>query len=287
MTILITGANGNIASLTIQHLRAAGEDVRAVVRDEAKAGPLREAGCEVVVQDLDEPVPASLFDGVSSALFLTAPNPDADKQMHHLIEAAQGTDVHVVRLSAIGAAPDAPTSNGRLHHASDDELTASGLRYTILRPSWFMLNILWGLESIAKENKIYQGMGDGSIGMVDVRDIAAVAAKILQDRSHAGETLTLTGPASVTWHDFATAVGASLEQPVEYVPVPVDAVKQGVLEMGMGQWFADMMADYSTAYGQDWGDIVTDDVENVLGRPPRSIDAFSNDVLAPMLQSAA
>lgn len=285
MTILITGANGNISSATIQQLRAAGQDVRAVVRDAQKAGPLREAGCEIVVQDLDEPVPSSLFDGVSSALFLTAPNPNADQQMHHLIEAAQGSDVHVVRLSAIGAAPDAPTHNGRLHYASDAELAASGLKHTILRPSWFMQNIFWGLDAIAKEGKIYQGMGDGRIGMVDVRDIVDVAAKLLQDGGHVNKTLLLTGPASVTWNDFAKAVGTALDKPVEYVPVPVEAVKQGVLEMGMGDWFADLMADYSKAYSENWGDIVTDDVEHVIGKPPRSIAQFSNEVLAPAMHA--
>ncbi len=287
MTILVTGANGNIATMTIQQLRAAGKDVRAVVRDESKAGPLREAGCEVVVHDFDKPVPASLFEGVSSALFLTAPNAQADQQMHHLIEAAKGTNVHVVRLSAIGAAADAPTANGRLHHTSDEELIASGLKYTILRPSWFMQNIFWGLESIAKEGKIYQGMGDGSIGMIDVRDIAEVAAHILQQGGHVGETLTLTGPASVTWHDFASAVGTAIDQQVDYIPVPVEAVKQGVLGMGMGEWFADLMADYSTAYSQNWGNIVTEDVANVLGKPARSIEAFSTEVLAPALQATA
>ena len=150
-----------------------------------------------------------------------------------------------------------------------------------------MQNVFWGVESIAKEGKIYQGMGDGRIGMVDVRDIAEVAATILQEGGHVGETLTLTGPESVTWHVFADAVGSALGRPVDYVPVPVDAVKQSVLDMGMGPWMADLMADYATAYSQNWGDHVTADVEKVLGRPPRSVDAFSGEVLAPALQATA
>lgn len=53
--ILVTGATGNTGSGLVPALRGAGVDVRAFVRDEAKAQPLKDLGAEVVVGDLDRP----------------------------------------------------------------------------------------------------------------------------------------------------------------------------------------------------------------------------------------
>ncbi len=283
--ILVTGANGKTPSLVIARLRKAGAEVRAVVRDKSKAEALAALGCEIVVRDLESGSGLeSLFDGVDAAFFATSMNPDADKHMTHLIQAAKGKNVHVVRMSAIGAAADAPTDNGRLHHASDETLKASGLSFTILRPHFFMDNMAWAIPQIAGENKIYQGMGDGRLGMIDVRDIADVAATILLKGGHVGETYTLTGPASISWGDVAASVSRARGKPVEYVPVPVDAIREGVRGMGMGDWAAQVLGDYHAAYGRGWGDLTTTHVEKVTGQPARSIDAFTTEVLVPMLK---
>ncbi len=283
--ILVTGANGNTPSLTITRLRKAGVEVRAVVRDKSKAEALAALGCEIVVRDLEDGTGLeSLFDGVDAAFFATSMNAAADKHMSHLIQAAKGSNVHIVRLSAIGAAEDAPTANGRLHHASDEKLKASGLPFTILRPHFFMDNMAWAIPQIAGENRIYQGMADGRLGMIDARDIADVAATILLKGGHIGKTYTPTGPASISWADVAASVGRARGKPVEYVPVPVDAIRAGIRQMGMGDWAAEVLGDYHAAYGRGWGNFVTSDVEKVTGNPARSIDAFTKEVLAPMMK---
>jgi hypothetical protein len=75
-----------------------------------------------------------------------------------------------------------------------------------------MQNILGSLETITAEGVFYQGMGGGKIAMIDVRDIADSAARVLLDRSHAGTTCTLTGPASIIWHTAAEAFSKALGQ---------------------------------------------------------------------------
>lgn len=286
MTVLITGANGNIASMAIQQLRLQNVPVRALIRDPDHRPELEAQGCEVVIHDLDEPIPSSVFTGIERALFITAPNANAAKQMHHLISAAIGTGVHVVRVSAIKAAADAPTENGRLHHESDQELMDSGLPYTILRPNWFMQNCLWNVDTILNENKIYHGMGEARIGMIDVRDVADCCVKILRDGGFEGEVLTLTGPEIIDWHRFAHFVGNAIDSDVDSVAVPVDAVRQGVIDMGAGEWMGDMLADYSTAYAHQWGAVVTDDVERVTGRPARGAKSFAYEVVGAMATTA-
>ncbi len=285
-TILITGANGSISSTTIPLLRQQGVEVRAVVRDLTKSRPLLELGCKVVLQDLDKPVPPSLFEGVDAALFLTAASPNAPKQMHNLIDAAEGSNVHVVRVSALKASVDAPTSNGRAHHRSEMELRSSGLPHTILRPNFHFQNILQALPSIQGDGKIRQGMGSARLGMIDARDTAACAATILLNGGHVNKTYTLTGPASIGWSDVAKTVSRVVGSKVQYVPVPLEPIWHDSLDFGLSEWSAQSAVDYAKAYSEGWGDLVTNDVRAITGKPPRSLSHFCDEVIGPLVQPA-
>ena len=78
-----------------------------------------------------------------------------------------------------------------MHALSDAELQGSGLGWTILRPHFFMQNLLGAIDG----NTLRTHLGEGRLGMIDVRDIAEVAARILTaPASHAGHIFTLTGP---------------------------------------------------------------------------------------------
>ena len=117
-----------------------------------------------------------------------------------------------VRMSAIGAAHDAPSRNGRLHALSDAELQRSGLRWTILRPHFFMQNLFATVPTIAAQGSIFWDMASGSLGMIDARDIGDFAARILLAAPHEHDQAiyTLTGPAAVTLGDAATAIGDAM-----------------------------------------------------------------------------
>lgn len=287
--ILVTGATGNVGSLTVPHLLKENANVRALVRDPEKAKPLKEQGVEIAQGEFDTPTGLKeAFEGVDAAFLITSPNPNSAKQMHHLIEAAkQAKTPHVVRLSVIKAAPDAPTENARLHHTSDEELQESGIPYTILRPNFFSQNLFMSVETINKEGKMYWGMGDGKIGMIDVRDIAESAAKVLTGDGHEGTIYTMTGPKSISFHEIADIMSNKLGQNVEYVPVTPEDVRKSLEQMGLGEWFAQVMADYSVAYDKGWGDFTTDDVQNLTGHPARSFENTFDDVLAPAIEMPA
>ena len=280
--ITVTGATGNIGQLVVPALLAGGAQVTALVRDSKKAEGLKSQGVTVVDgQYTDAAAVQTAFAGADAILMIAPPNPDAVTQMSALITAAKKEgSPHVVRMSAIKAAADAPTENGKLHHVSDNELIDSGLPYTILRPHFFMQNVWMSIPTIKEQSKIYWGMGDGKMGMVDVRDIADVAVKILLNGSHQGETLNPTGPESITFTQVAEAISKFLNKEVTYINVTYEQVRQSIIEMGWGDWGGQIMYDYSKAYTAGWGDYTTDDVEKVTGNKSRSIDQFVNEVLA-------
>lgn len=278
-TILITGATGNISSGIIAQLKGAEHSLRVLVRNPEKAEELRRQGVEIQVGDLEKPwTLGPAFAGADTVWILAPPGPRAPEQCSNALWAAtQGGAKHVVRMSAFGAAHTAPTINSRLHALSDAELMASGMPFTILKPHFFMQNLMMAAQSIAQQGAMYFPLADGKMGLIDSRDISDFAAHVLTTGGHEGKTYTLTGPASLSMHQIAAAIGNAIGKTVAYVPVSVDDARQSMAQMGMDDWMVNLMCDYFKAYSANWGDVVTDDFQRVTGKAPRSIEQFARD----------
>ncbi len=279
--ILVTGATGNVGSVLIPNLTNLGADVRALTRDESKAQGLKDAGIEVVVGALEKPSSLdAAFRGVDKVLLITPPNPNEVIQAQNGIQAAKrmGSPL-IVRLSAdpIRGMPGAlPRLSGQ-HAETDGMLKASGLPYNIIRPHFFMQNTMMAAQTVAAEGVVYTAMKNGKLGMIDVRDIADVAVKVLTEDGHEGKTYTLTGPASISFHDVATALSKALGKQVTYVNVPLDAARKELISMGLPEWVADALSETFTAFSEGYGDFTTADVEQVTGHPARSYETFARD----------
>jgi uncharacterized protein YbjT (DUF2867 family) len=266
MAILITGANGNVSSAVLQSLGS--HDVRALVRDPARAPQ----GVPVTIGDLDNPDSlTSAFEGADVLWLLTPMGPRAPHQSSNAVWAARQAGIkHVVRMSAIGAANDAPTRNGRLHALSDAELTGSGLNWTLIKPAAFMQNLIGAVV----DGVLYGATGEGRTGMIDVRDIGEFAAHVLSDPApHAGRSYTLTGPASISHSDAAAQAGAT------YQPLTPALAYEAMRQAGLDGSIASMGAEYAATYATGWGDYVTTDFADVMGRAPRSFAQFAREYL--------
>ncbi|MFI6584473.1 SDR family oxidoreductase [Embleya sp. NPDC050493] len=280
-TLLITGATGTVSGALIEALDDCGFRLRALIRDPSKAEALRARGIDVRIGDLDEPrsLPPA-FEGVHD-LWMVVPNgPRAAENNMNAIWAARRADVErVVRLSAVDAAHDAPTRSGRLHALSDHEVRRSGLGWTILRPHWFMQNLLAEADDIATEGTFRLNTADARLGMVDARDIAALAAKVLTDgpNHHHERIYTPTGPQSIGFADVARQFERVLGTPVRYIPTADDEREARLLGFGVPAWIVGMLTEYARAYASGWGDFTTTDVEDVTGRRPRGIADFAHD----------
>ena len=233
-------------------------------------------------------VPSGIFRfrGVDKVFLITPPNPHQVAQASNGIQAANRTGSPlIVRLSAgavIGMRGALPRISGQ-HAETDAELVASGLPYTILRPHFFMQNTMMAADTVAsgcpgcKHGIVYMPMKSAKIGMIDVRDIVDVAVKVLTEDGYQGKTYTLTGPASITFHDVAAALSKALGKEVQYVDVPLEAGRQAMISMGLPEWTADAFGEYTTAFSEGYGDYTTDYVEQLTGHPARSYETFARD----------
>lgn len=111
-------------------------------------------------------------------------------------------------------------------------------------------------------------MGEGSLGMIDVRDISDSFAALLLNGGHENKIYNSTGPESITFADVAGIIAEGFGKQVNYVPIPVEAVGKFILKAGWGEWGARVMMDYSKAYSKGWGDFTNDDVETITGNKP-------------------
>ena len=279
-TILLTGATGSVSSAVIRSLKGSGHRLIGLVRDEAKAKDLAAQGVELRKGDLS--LLRSIegeFAGVDVAWLLTPPGANAPIQSSNALWAARlGGVKHVVRMSAVGAAHDAPNLNSRLHALSDAEIAGSGLPFTVVKPHFFMQNLMMAAKSVAEQGKIYFALGDAKLPMVDVRDIAACVAAILANPApHAGKTYTLTGATAIGLDQVAAAIGEALGKPVTYVPVPVAAMVETVAKMGLDDYNQVALRDYFTSYSRGWESQVTTAVKDLTGTAPRGIAEFARD----------
>jgi uncharacterized protein YbjT (DUF2867 family) len=126
-------------------------------------------------------------------------------------------------------------------------------------------------------------MGDGRWAMIDVRDVAdAVTATVMADEFD-NSVYELSGPASISFHDIAATLGELTGRPIAYIAITPDEVAAMLLSYGFDEWHANLLREYSAAYGDGWGDLVTGNVEALTGHAARSFRQFAADLLLPAL----
>ncbi len=274
--ILVAGATGNTGSALVEQLANTGRDFRVMVHSKEKEILAKKGKAQVVIGDFDDA--ASLeraLEGIERAYLVSPASPDMARREKAFVDAAKKMGMkHIVKLAALGAAADSPVGLLRQHAKIEEYIKQSGIDSTFLHAHFFMENLLGNVASVRNEGAIYSPLGDARLSPISVLDIAAVALKVLTAEGHAGKTYTLTGPESVAYGRIADTLGGVIGKKVNYVQVPYDAARDGMLKSGMPEWFADDLLRLMKTWGEGKGDIVSRDVENVTGRKPISLKEF-------------
>lgn len=267
--VLVTGATGTIGSEIVRRLAARAVPVRAVTRDPARAR--MPEGVEVVRGDYNDAASmAAAMTGVEAAFLVGVLGPEDADTDRALIATARAAGVRrIVKLSAIGTGEPDLGRVGTWHLPGEQAARESGLEWTVLRPSTFASNTLSWSEPIRAGQPVPNLTGAGAQGVVDPRDVAAVAVEALHSAAHAGNTYTLTGPELLTAADQAAALAAILGHPIEVVDVPEEQARGHMLAAGMSAEYVDGALAGQAYLRAGRNAVRTDDVRTVLGRPPR------------------
>jgi uncharacterized protein YbjT (DUF2867 family) len=273
--ILVTGATGTVGSEVVRQLVAVGQRPRAFVRDPDRAHRRLGEQAEHVAGDLDRPetLEAGLA-GVDRVFLITAQSTRQLDWEGAVIGAAVRAGVrHVVKVSVFCADEHSPLQIARQHWQAEQALERSGLAYTIVRPVFFMQNLL----GMVRDGAIYTAARDGRVAMVDARDVAAVVVAALTSRGHEGRIYTLTGPEALSFDDVAETLSGQTGGQIRHVRVPPDAVGHALQRAGVESWFAEDMAKLHGMLAGGYEDVVTEDARTITGSRPRTLSRFARD----------
>jgi uncharacterized protein YbjT (DUF2867 family) len=277
--ILITGATGNNGRELVRQLAAAGQRVRALVRNTAKAADLKSTNVELAIGDFDQPATLdAALRGVEKAFLLTPVAEHFVEWQSAFIEAAQRAEVkHLVKFSGMGADSNVKAELLRLHNETDNLLRKSAVPFTILQPNSFHQNILSSAETIKTQGAFYWPLKNAAQSTVDIRDVNAIAARVFTSPGHEGNTYVITGPEALTFQQAAEKLSAVLGRDIQYVDVPLSAAEDGMRKSGMPEWNVHALGELLSYFASGAAATVTDSVPRLLGRPAISFEQFVQD----------
>jgi uncharacterized protein YbjT (DUF2867 family) len=276
--IMLIGGRSKIGSALIGKLVASGEAVRALVlsgEDEESLG----GGVETVTGDLEDVDSLrSAVAGAERMFLLCGPTEDEVTLNRNAIDVARDAGIRLlVRSSILGSDAASQATFVRDHGRCDEYLRASGVPHAIVRPNLFLQNIPENtIPSVDAEGNFYANAGAARVSMVDTRDVAAVAAVLLTEPGHEGKAYDVTGPEALCYGDVARKLSDTMGRKITYIDAPDDAVRGALLGFGLGEWLVgalvDLYQDYRRSGIDGYAAQVTDTVERLTGRAPRSLD---------------
>ena len=269
--ILVTGATGHVGRELVPQLLEMGHSVRVLVRDPHKVAQL-DPGVERAVGDLERPATLeSAMAGVDGIFLLTF---QTDQDANVLAAAKRAGVRRVVKLSTLEAS-DLRLQIGRWHRERERLIEGSGLEWTFLRPGMFMSNAVdWWAESIKGQGGVFFPGGKARVAPIDPRDVAAVAAAALTRPGHEGHVYELTGPELLTIRQMVETIEHVLGSPLRYQNIPPFVARFFMSRSGMDKSLVKALMELVASLQRDEGAVATGTVEQVLGRAPRSFEAW-------------
>lgn len=275
--ILVTGAGGKTGQAVIRALVARGAAVRAMVRHEGQAQAVRQAGVMAVYQGdmANENDLRQALAGVR-AVYHICPNmhPNELGIGEKLLAAAhQHTLSHLVYHSVLH-----PQTHEMPHHWQknqlEEKLFTAGIPYTILQPAAYMQNILAGWSRITQQGILANPYPITTrLSLVDLRDVAEVAARVLTEPGHNYATYELVGTRPLTQTQVAALLSQVLDRPVVATEIPLEEWRWQV-GATLSAYALDTlvkMFHYYAAYGLEGNPTI---LNLLLSWPPTSLESF-------------
>ena len=275
-TTLVVAASGTVGSALAQSLAEQGHSVR---RATSKTAP---AAGQVHLNLSDPATIAPAFAGVDKAFFLSPPGyVNQDQLLIPLIDQARERGLRkAVLMTAMGANAD-PTSPMR---KAEVHLEQSGLSYNIIRPNWFMqnFNTFW-LHGILEQGKIILPVGNAKGSFIDARDIAAVAASLLNRDDLNNRDFDLTGPQALSHDEVAKILAQEVGRPIVFQDITPEAMLDGLLAAQLPRPYAEFLVMILGFFKAGYVERLTDSVQLVTGKAPRSFAQYAKDYRASWL----
>ena len=275
--ILVVGAAGRVGRALVPLLRERGHEVVAgSARADALPALDAVAGRATIADPRRPDTIREAAEGADGVFLATGDARDQDAvEAGALAAITSAGRPFTVKLSAQSAGLSPPVSFGVQHAAAEAALRRSGLPHAVLRPVFFQQSLLL-MANDARKGRLVAPTGRGRAAMVDARDVAASAAAILdRPAGHDGTVHELTGPEAMSFGEVAARIGRLTGRGVRHVSPPAFLARRLLpLMTDLDRFAAGQVVDLMRAIAGGAQATVTDTVERLTGRSPRSVDAF-------------
>ena len=276
MSIVITGASGHLGRATAGMVleRMPASEVILTTRHPEEISDLAARGAEVREADFERPETlVGAFEGGEKLLLVStdAVGTRVDQQRAAIEAAGKAGIRQVIYTSYVNPVEDNPAAVTADHRETEAALRESGLAWTALRNGLYAeYQVPAGAQAIATGRLVHNN-GDGETAYVSREDCAAAAAAVLSTEGHEGEAYDITGPRPLSQDNVAALLSEVSGRPVEAVAVDDEEFVQGLAASGIPEPAARSIATFGRAIREGFISEASGAVENLTGRPPRSL----------------
>ena len=277
----IIGGTGNTGSCVVASLKSKNADFVCLARDPLAAKEKLGEDVSIVKADINDPASIEIgLSGCTKLFLLSGHNPTMAQQEISVIETAERVGVnHIVKLSGGDAIvqENTPAMIGRAHWEIEQALKSSNVDWTILRPAFFMQNLLNTAPIVIGQAKIMMPIiADVKIAMIDVRDTGDVAASVLTEDGHSKRTYFLGGY-DYTLNDFSNKISDELGKKIPFVEIPIENAVAVMKDKGMPDWLIDHQVTLMGLVSSGVAAGANTNIENISGHRARSLADFVKD----------
>jgi len=281
--ILVTGASGKTGNAVVKALAAKGADVRALARRAEQAAALRAIGAvEVAIGSFDEPATLMRAADGADAIYHICPNVSRH-ELSFAETVAAAARVHGVKRFVFHSVLH-PQIEAMPHHwqkmRTEEMLLAAGFDLTVLQPTAYMQNILATWRGVVADGVFRVPYPTGSrLSLVDLDDVAAVAALVLTEDGHIGATYELAGTLPLTQSEVAALIGATLGRAIRAQAEAVEAWEARASAAGIGEHERATLAAMFRYYAKHGLVGNPNTLRWLLGRKPTDLAQFLSRVV--------
>jgi len=268
---LVFGGTGSLGRHVLNELVARGtapKTITTVGRNTSRLAELAEAGFGTAPLDLSDS--AGVADLVSNHFdIVLISGSDRDRLAQHMsvIKAAKNADARHVYYTSGVRADDGQVEINADHKATEDTLIASGIKYTILRNTWYIENYIQAMAGPRYTGVLAAAVGNAVVAAASRKDLAEALATVVTTDGHDNVTYSLSGDTDFTYADIAEAMSVVLERDVTYVPVSPDELRVQLTGSGMDDGLAGFLVSLDETIAAGTFSRVGDDLSRLIGRP--------------------
>ena len=275
MKILVTGATGKLGSKVVDSLLKTlpANQLAVSVRNPEKAEGLRARGVEVRQGDFDQPETLdTAFAGIDRLLIISADgdNDTRTRQHANAVQAAERAGVKFIAYTSIVNATESKNLFAPTHVATEAAILKTGIPYSFLRNNWYLENEIGSIQGVMSGAPWVTSAGNGKVGWSLQKDYAEAAATVLLGNGHENTVYEFSGK-PLTQEELVSELQAVLGKEILLQQVSDEKYAEIMKGLGLPDFVIPIVLGIQESIRNGSLDVVSDDLEKVLGRPATPI----------------